>query len=1122
MNPQLNQANTARTSPADPYSAAPAEAYGQLRSLAASNPLILPSINLATPGEILNINPLIDLFQDNPAAINNLASLLGSYNPKSQPKPIHLAQLLDLALENRLPDHANDANHANHANQASPNHTKDTLASFLAELATTTSEPRIIEAVCLSAVRAIKANNQGLSILTKMLIESPEANAADADTDPPKIRALACVATRFYELVPHIDISLLDLRTITVVVNSSTEPQQDLQRLFEAAKEGATLPSAEFLKEFYKLCKYIPEVAALRVKHTPDGNVLLELASMRTPLPQLYRKSLADRLGKFSKDIRNDLIAVLERYLETITPLESFYEILRVAPTTSQINLGTHLDIPVSLFKDCLTALKNSTEQKLEPTAHLVTRLRLISESEQARVIEKLTSSGIDQADRTLSEIITKTHPSAGNSRYSALNFKYSGIYSAPESSLARDIFNDSLLTYALTNQRGEGYRSLSDLLLRRELAIILNSSPENRETLSFTYSLLALTRELYYRETWIYPSDSEMLGVIMLCDPRSQQITPKNRAKLVTGYTACNNKTEVMLALIAAFKATAQGVRQIDIFVGDTPTAEEYSHRHYYFFSSLGIKSDNRQDGTLKATPRVAFTTLDKVTLEAAKAARDAPGAMQVTDRIALIDGSSLSLAGGLIKPINVSPTPPKSLVHQAQFYILSCETPAIDEFLQFYPAFNSLPRKVIHLCLSIAPKILPKNGKPPQGTENLYPTDVISKYSAILNLTTSSKAPGHESIFDEIFGESRLELMLPDDAQFTQADGYSIRFTDSDSQRMDAVIKRASAALSKEELLLIVTDKPESISRSLNMGGIPNIHLEEGAQEAPSRCTIFVCSPNYRAVFDLNTPASQNIDTPDFQLVVLIASNIRTPEELEDLRQIGPRSGVKAETIHLISLEDYNYRTDIRNLIANIVKNSPNPSESRTLKGCINFIRDAESILSYTPTTLRPGCIKVIREALRSYEKRGQLVLNSLSNLPGLADTIFNSLYNQNIFNMRRGKSYIDIPEFAGVEFLDSQRYRELAELCDAFERHFSKTIQEIFRALDADRERTEDNFSEYYEDGTDLSPPPGEAPSHQQQIEYGHLTSLFLYYAHKIAVSKQAVAEISEDAVWGLLNG
>jgi hypothetical protein len=117
----------------------------------------LPSKNLATPGEILNISSLIDLFPDNPAAINNLALLLGCYNPVSQPKPIYLAQLLDLALRNQL------------SNRASPNHAKDTLTSFLDQLATTATKPRIIEAVCLIAVRVIKAGEQGLSSLTRML-----------------------------------------------------------------------------------------------------------------------------------------------------------------------------------------------------------------------------------------------------------------------------------------------------------------------------------------------------------------------------------------------------------------------------------------------------------------------------------------------------------------------------------------------------------------------------------------------------------------------------------------------------------------------------------------------------------------------------------------------------------------------------------------------------------------------------------------------------------------------------------------------------------------------------------------------------------------------------------------
>jgi hypothetical protein len=955
-----------------------------------------------------------------------------------------------------------------------------------------------------------------------MLEETPEAPAADPDTDPPKIKALGHVAERFYELVPHIDISLLDVRTIGVVVNSSTQAQQDLQILAAAARQRVSLPSSESFRGFYKLSQYIPAVAALRPEQIAERSALLELAWMRTPLPQNQRKNLADRLGKFSAEIRKDLIAVLERYLEKNIPLESFYEILRVAPTASQINLGTHLDVPLCLFKDCLTALKNSTGLNLKRTAHLVNKLRLISEAQQAQVIGELTSSGIEEADRTLSKIITEAHTSARNSSYGKLDFKYSGTYTALERALAEEIFRDSLFIYELTNHFGERYRSISDHLLRHELATILNSSPENHKSSTFTCSLLALIRELYYRETRIYPSDSEILGVIMLCDSRAWQIAPKKQAKLLTGYTACSNNTGAMLALVAAFKAKSLGVRQIDIFVGDARIAEEYTYTHHNFFSSLGIKSDDREDRPGTATQRVAFTTTDNAIEEES---RDAPGAIQVADKIALIDGSSLSLAGGLlIHSNNVSPSAPSSLFHEADLHALSDANPSVDEFLGLHPEFNSLPIEVISLCLRIAPRILPKNSELSLGTAKLYPTDITSKYSAILNLTTSSKSPGHESILHEAFGESRLELMLPVDEQFKMADSYSIRLKYSEWGRTEAVIKKASELKRDKERLVIFTDTPQIISRSLRAKGIQNILLNEEDQEPTSDCSIcsiFVCHTNNSAVFYLDSSANQNIRTPDLKLVVLIASNIRTPEELENIRQIGPRSGVNAETIHLISIGDSECRPDIFNIIGNISKNGRNRRNSSTLIRCINFVRDAESILKYTTATLWPGGIKFIREALRSYENGDRFNLNLLSELPELAEAIFESLHEQNVLNMLGEASYIDMPDFAAVEFLDSQRYRELAELCDAFEKHFSRTIQEIFRALDAERERNEEISSEYREDITDLSAPPGEAPSHERQIEYGHLTRLFCYYAHKIAVSKQAASEITAEDVWRLLD-
>jgi hypothetical protein len=705
------------------------------------------------------------------------------------------------------------------------------------------------------------------------------------------------------------------------------------------------------------------------------------------------------------------------------------------------------------------------------------------------------------------------SHPGASAADYAELKAIYIGPYSAPERSSDKLIFEDALLSCHLIHQRGTKYRNSSTDDLRDQLTVLLKDTPQAERQYNFTCEFFALTRELYYSTTNTYPSDEEMLGVLMLCDPNATQITRTKHAKLLTGHTALSNNTQAMLALVAAFKAITTQLGRIDIVMGDDEDSWSSSEAHTDFFRALGIASGTLEETSNEPNIRVVFTTFEDLAREAA---HSSPALVPSNNRLALIDGDSVSFAQSLALPVDISSCKRPSLHHIAQKYFLDHEDPTADDFFSLNPTFNHLPKRFIDLCLRLVPSMLhPTRYNRINRAENLYLADLILKYSSVIHLTKSSPTPGDTVFFDKIFGEQRLERTLPGSAIDSSAE-YTVTLVNSADQRFETVISKARSVKSQQsKQLVIVTEHPDKLSLALSRQGIPNIGPNKSHPKDYPDTNIFVCHTSTREVFSF---ASQEGKAP-VTLEVIIASNVSDPGQLQTLKQIGPRSGVPSTTSHIVVMHEFD-GLPVEETLLKLSENDPKVLESDTLKRCVSFIRDAESIARYTSYALRAEKIGLIKETLVEYSRGDGQTAPAPSEFAGIAEAILKELTQKNTNALVSRSAEIEIPDFAAAAFIDPHQHPEIFELCAVFEENLGIGIRDIHRYLqDNQPSEPEDDGAVLDYDRYTYEAMHG---AHLQQYrEYSYLACLFQLCALKIASEKQALSSIAAYDVLQLLR-
>ncbi len=720
-----------------------------------------------------------------------------------------------------------------------------------------------------------------------------------------------------------------------------------------------------------------------RKSETPAAPAV-EIPSLANP-----PSTIEPDLEQLPESTANALKILQQRYNESNIDPASFYEVVKLAPTEGQLCNGARLQIRQDILDLCLGALNTIAATNLEAAALLVSKLRFIAHDKQATIIDKLQSNDLAAASQELDEIIISTHPGSQNQAYAALLTKYCSSIKDTE------IFKDALLTDAVLYNRAPAHFTKSDLQIRREVMAHLEQT-EDRASPVFQYNLWALARELYYRENGVYLSDSEMLGVLMMCHHGAHLIEGNTQAKLLTGYTDPSNHTTAMLVLMAAFKAITIRGQEIDIFVAESAEARKLADTHSAFFTCLGLSSGSTKSVSKIGRDQITFTTIDELTEGTVLAARAGRRVIDRSDRLAFIDGGAILLGKHVGYSIDL---PPKKhlLTDTIKRYVESSEAPNVDEFKSNNPQFTQLPKRLIADAIGLVQGRkdlgLPDIKRQQQqifSPHSIFRSQVMRGYKGITHLTAAPPASGYEYLFQQISGESWGELTLPNKGSRVEYPD-SVRLTNSNAQKMESLITIASEAWQAgNQILLIVSEDPDSVAKLHRKVGIPDIPGDQ-SNASDQRTEILLSRPEAAARWRVDP---QLWGDNQASVSILIADYIQNPEVLQRIKEIGTRNGIEIkEIVHLISFEELE-GLGMEDFFSDILSNAPEHYGSKQLKQSISLVREAQSFLTDFIHCLEQEKLLLIQRALLQYEEERSLPEGSLSQMPGLATRIFDEL--------------------------------------------------------------------------------------------------------------------------------